>query len=186
METENIQIEYIDTNLLKAYPGNPRDFDNKGKTDLSRSIKKFGWTSPLLINMAPGREYIVLSGNMRLEVAQEMKLAEVPCVKVIIDDPEKEQEILLRMNVLNGAWNIELLKDFDITTVLEAGFKDIDLAGMWDDALETDDDNFDVESELEKIKVPKTKLGEIYALGNHIIGCGDSTDAEFVKEVLNA
>jgi DNA modification methylase len=121
---------------------------------------------------------------MRLEVAQEMKLKEVPCVKVIVDDPEKEREILLRMNVLNGSWNIELLKDFDITTVLEAGFKDIDLTGMWDDSLETDDDDFDVEAELEKIIVPKTKLGEIYALGNHVLGCGDSTDQEFVKKIL--
>jgi len=184
--TEDIKIEYVDINLLKPFPGNPRDFDQKGKSDLKQSLRQYGWTSPLLINMAPGREYITLSGNMRLECAIEMKLKEVPCVKVVIDDPEKERNLLLRMNVLNGSWNMELLRDFDIETVLAAGFKEFELAGIWDDSLETSEDDFDVEKELEKIKVPKTKPGEIYALGNHIIGCGDSTDAKFVKEVLNA
>jgi len=184
METENMQIEYVEIGLLKPYPGNPRDFDEKGKSDLKRSLKKFGWTSPLLINMANGREYVVLSGNMRLECALEMKQKQVPCVKVIIDSLEKEREILLRMNVLNGNWNIELLRDFDIETVLEAGFKEFDLAGIWDESLNTEEDDFDVEAELEKIKTPKTKFGEIYVLGNHVLGCGDSTDHEFVEKVM--
>jgi tRNA G10 N-methylase Trm11 len=30
----------------------------------------------------------------------------------------------------------------------------------------------------------KVKKGDIYRIGNHIIGCGDSTDKEFVKEVV--
>lgn len=182
--TKDIKIEYVGTGSLLPYPGNPRSWGDKEKRDVVKSLKKFGWTSPLLVNTAPGRENIVLSGNLRLECAISLHIATVPVVKIYIDDPEKEKEILLRMNVLNGDWDMELLKDFDINVILEAGFKEFELAGMWDDSLETDDDDFDVEAELEKITAPKTKLEEIYALGNHVLGCGDSTDQEFVKKVL--
>lgn len=184
MKEEKIKIEYVKTELLKPYPGNPRDFDDKGKSDLKKSIKKFGWTSPLLVNMAPGHEYVVLSGNLRLIVARELKIPEVPVVKTIITDVRKMQEILLRMNVLNGIFNLDILKDWDIDIVMEAGFNEIDLSAIWDDSLSAESDDFDTDKEIQQIKVPKTKLGEIYQLGRHVIGCGDSTDPEFVKKLL--
>lgn len=184
-EKEKIQIEYIKTSLLKFYPGNPRIWNDKGKDDLKRSISRNGWLSPLLIEMSPGREYTVLSGNMRLELAQEMGFKEVPCVKVVIDDPEKEREIVLRMNVLNGDWNYELLKNFEIGTLLEAGFDEKQLSDIWSDILGIEEDEFDVEQELQKIVTPQTKLGEIYSLGNHVLGCGDATNPEFVKRLLD-
>jgi len=183
-KSNRIQIEYIKTDLLKPYPQNPRFWDGKGKDDLKRSIQYFGWTSPLLVNMAPGREFIVLSGNLRLEVAQDLGFKEVPCVKVEVKEIEKEKEILLRMNVLNGDWDFELLKDFDIDIAIKAGFKEINLSSIWDSALGVEDDTFDFEKERQKITEPKVKPGEIYALGNHVLGCGDSTDVGFVKKVL--
>ena len=184
MKEEKIKIEYVRTNLLKPYPGNPRDFDEKGKSDLKKSIKKFGWTSPLLVNMAPKYEYVVLSGNLRLIVARELKIPEVPVVKTIITDVRKMQEILLRMNVLNGIFNLNILKDWDIDIVMEAGFNEIDISAIWDDSLTTESDDFDVDKAIQQIKVPKTKPGEIYQLGRHVIGCGSSTDSEFVKKLL--
>jgi len=186
MSQDKIQIDYVETSLLKPYPGNPRDFSDKGRDDLKRSIKSFGWTSPILVNMAPGREYIVLSGNLRLEVAKELGFKEVPVVKVEITNPEKEREILLRMNVLNGDWNYQLLKDFEIGTLLEAGFDEKQLSNIWADILSTDDDEFDTEAEIQKITEPFVKTGEIYELGNHRVGIGDSTDQEFVKKVLGS
>ena len=42
-----------------------------------------------------------------------------------------------------------------------------------------------VEKELEKIKTPTSKLGDIYELGTHRLICGDSTDPEVVKKLMN-
>lgn len=184
MQSEKIKIEYVPVEQLKEFPGNPRTWDEKSKNDLRKSLTTHGFTNPLLVNSAPGRENIVLSGNLRLEIAREMKLKEVPVVMVRIDDPKVEQEIALRMNVNNGSWNMEILKTWDIDIILEAGFKDFELTGIWDDSLEIEDDDFNVDEELSQITEPKTKLGQIYQLGNHVLGCGDSTDSEFVKKVL--
>lgn len=186
MSKDKIKIEYVETELLKPYPGNPRDFSEKGKSDLKRSIKKFGWTSPLLVNMAPSREFIVLSGNLRLEVAKELGFREIPIVKVSIGDPEKEREILLRMNVLNGDWNFELLKDFDITTLLEVGFDEKELSAIWDNILGVDDDDFDFDKALQEIDEPKTKVGDIYQLGSHRLVCMDSSDPSTVNCLLGS
>ena len=45
-------------------------------------------------------------------------------------------------------------------------------------------DGFDVEKELESIVTPTTKLGDIYALGDHRIMCGDSTNEEDVRKLF--
>jgi len=181
---KNIKIEQADPKTLRTFPGNPRTWTEHDKKKVKQSIKEIGWVNALLVNSAPPHENVVLSGNLRLECALEMKLKSVPIMRVFVDDPKVEQSIVLKMNITNGEWSPELLKEFDFEVVLDAGFKEFELAGMWDDSLETDDDDFDVQDEIAKIKTPKSKLGEIYVLGSHIIGCGDSTDPEFVKKVL--
>lgn len=182
---EKIKIEYENAGILRPFPGNPRKWDQKSKDDTKSSLLQHGFVNPLLINTAPGRENIVLSGNLRLEVAKELKIKEVPVVKIRVDDPKIERSIALKMNINNGDWDFEILKNWDIDIVLEAGFKEMDLSAIWDNVLETEDDGFKVDEELEKIKKPKTKPGEIYQLGRHVLGCGSSTDSEFVKKLLN-
>ena len=48
-------------------------------------------------------------------------------------------------------WEI-LASDFDIDTLLTAGFDSTDLTNIFDDNLEVTDYNFDEEKELEKIR----------------------------------
>jgi DNA modification methylase len=46
------------------------------------------------------------------------------------------------------------------------------------------DDEFDVDAEIKKIKEPRSKLGDIYALGPHRLACMDSLDPANVKRLL--
>lgn len=64
------------------------------------------------------------------------------------------------------------------------GFDDTDLSHIWDDSLETDDDQFDVDEELKAIAEPKTKRGELYQLGAHRLLCGDATDPTTVQRLV--
>lgn len=68
---------------------------------------------------------------------------------------------------------------------MDVGFDDSDLSAIWDNALEVEDDNFQTDKEILKITEPTVKTGEIYSIGNQIIGCGDSADTDFVKKVSN-
>lgn len=73
----------------------------------------------------------------------------------------------MRLNRNTGEWDFELFKGFDIDQLLDVGFNDFDLSNIWDDILETEEDGFNVAKELEKIKKPKTKTGDLFQLGPH-------------------
>ncbi|MFA5157892.1 MAG: DNA modification methylase [Patescibacteria group bacterium] len=181
-EKFNFGYEMVDK--LLEFPGNPRIHTQKSKDEVKKSFLKHGFVGALIVNTAPGRENIVLSGNLRLIVARELGMKEVPVIKIRIDDPKIEQELVLLGNINNGDWDIEALRNWDIKILLDAGMKDYDISAILDDMLSTESDGFDVDKEIQQIKVPKTKTGEIYQLGRHVIGCGDSTDSEFVKKLL--
>jgi DNA modification methylase len=97
---------------------------------------------------------------------------------------QEAKEYLIASNKITGDWDFELLKSFDFGTLEFAGFDKIELAELWDKDKEVEDDNFEIEKELKKIKNPKTKLGDIIYLGNHKIICGDSTKPETLQKLL--
>ena len=60
-----------------------------------------------------------------------------------------------------------------------------DLHSIWDEALAVEDDEFDTEFELSKIKEIKTKPGDIYKLGSsNLLGCGDALDFKFLDRLI--
>ena len=85
---------------------------------------------------------------------------------------------------MTGDWDFEKLKAFDIDTLLNIGFDEDTLSSLWDENLETEDDDFDVEKELPKSRRPKPKPGDLFALGSHKLICGDCHDPEVVKKLF--
>jgi hypothetical protein len=52
------------------------------------------------------------------------------------------------------------------------------------DTLEVENDEFDEDKELARIKTPKTKVGEMYQIGRHRVICGDSTEQSVVQRLV--
>ncbi len=179
-----LKIQYVKIYSLNPADYNPRKWDKVAAEKLKESIKRFGLVDPIIVNGSSNRKNIIIGGHFRWSVAKEMGFKEVPVVYLNIPDLVKEKELNLRLNRNTGEWDYELLKSWDIEFLQEIGFDDNDLSSIWDDSLETEEDNFDVEKELQKIKKPKTKLGDIYQLGNHRLICGDSTKEETLKKLL--
>lgn len=163
---------------------NPRKWDDAALNQLIESIKRFGLVDPMIVNGAETRFNIVIGGHFRLKAAKELGIKEVPVVYVNIPDIEKEKELNLRLNRITGDWDWELLKAFDIGTLLDVGFDNTDLSHIWDENLSIEDDEFDFEKAISEIKEPKTKPGDIIILGGHRLICGDSTDLEVVKTLI--
>ncbi len=182
---EKISIEYVDVKSLKFYPGNPRTFGEQEIQKVMGSFKDHGIINPLIVNSAPDRENIVLSGNLRLVAAQRLKLQKVPVVRICVSDPKKEKDILLKMNISNGSWDYDLLRSFDIDVVLEAGFKDFEISNIFDDALEVSEDEFDAHKELERIKSPASKEGDLYSLGENRLLCADSLNEKAIEILMS-
>ncbi len=184
MRKEELKITFINVTYLKVATYNPRKWDDTKKEKLKESVKRFGLVDPLIVNSASKRKNILIGGHFRLKVAKELGYKKVPVVFVHIPDIKKEKELNLRLNKNTGEWDMDLLKEFDLELLLNVGFDEEDLSDIWDDSLETEDDNFDLEKELSKIKNPKVKLGDVYQLGKHKLICGDSTDSKVVTELV--
>lgn len=180
----NLHITDVPIEQLNPAIYNPRKWSDKQRGDLKQSMKRFGLVDPIIVNKAPKRKNIVIGGHFRLDIAKELGYETVPVVYLNIPNLKKEKELNLRLNRNQGEWDTDMLKSFDMDVLLDVGFDDTDLSSIWDDALSTEDDNFDTEKELEKIKKPKTKLGDLYQLGKHHLICGDATDPAVIKRLV--
>ncbi len=183
-ESKKINVIYINASDLKPSAYNPRIWNKVALEKLTESIKRFGLVDPLMVNSAPNRKNVLIGGHFRLEVARRLGIKIVPVVYVNIPDIKKEQELNLRLNRNTGEWDYDLLKSFDVDLLLDVGFDNSDLEAIWDENLSVEDDEFNVQDELLKIKEVKTKPGDIYKLGSHILGCGDALDANFIDRLI--
>jgi len=183
-KNKKLQVVYVPIEELKPADYNPRTWDEAATAQLTKSMTRFGVVDPIIVNCAPNRRNVVIGGHFRLKVAKDLGLTEIPVVYVYIANIDIEKELNLRLNRNTGAWDFELLKNFTLETLLDVGFDDTDLSNIWDDVLQTEDDDFDVDKAVAEIKTPKTKPGDIYRVGSHTVGCGDSTDPTFIKKVM--
>lgn len=180
---EEIKIEQVNISLLKPAEYNPRRLTAKQEETLTKSIERYKLLDPIIANSYKGREMTVISGHQRLKIAKKLGYKKVPVVFVNLPI-EKERELNLLMNKAQGEWDLELLKQFDVEILLETGFDDSDLSAIWDDCLATEEDDFQTEKEIAKIKKTDIKLGDMFCLGNHILYCCDSTNANNIKKLM--
>lgn len=179
---ENIQTVYVDINKLTPTTYSARKHDKKAKEKLTESIARFGLVDPIICNSTPERLNIVIGGAFRLLVAKELGFKEVPVVYVNIPDLEREKELTLRLNRNTGEFDYELLKEFDMSMLLDVGFDDKDLSAVWADISGIDDEV--APKEEVSHEEPITKLGDIFLLGDHKLICGDSLDSSVVGRLM--
>ncbi len=162
---------------------NPRIMSPKQVEDLKKSLKKFNLVEIPVVD----RDGKVIAGHQRLMVlkllGREDEEIEVRAPNRKLTKSEYDQ-YLLSSNRIHGDWDWEkLAANFDVGTLLTSGFDDTDLSHLFDD-LEVEDDEFDVDKELEKLKKPKSRFGDLYQLGTHRLVCGDSTDEKTVRKLM--
>ncbi len=179
----NIKIEQVDIKLLKPSAYNPRKISVKAFEDIKESLRRYDLVDPLIVNNNPKRNGIIIGGHQRYRAAKELGYKTVPVVYINLDEA-REKELNLRLNRNTGEFDLELLKAFDIDLLLDVGFDDTDLADIWDNALETDDDDFDEEKAVKKAAETTIKPGQMFQLGRHRLICGDSSNTTVIKRLV--
>lgn len=176
MKTTNLKIS-----KLKLAEYNPRMISDKDLSSLKRSLEKFGFIQPVVIN----KDLTVISGHQRIRAWHEMKHDTVPTIQ--LDITQKEEKALnLAMNKIGGEWDTEklfsIMNELRVTDELEfTGFDEKEVSKILDQFIEEDEEE-PVSELLEKLP-SKSKLGEIYQLGNHRLMCGDSTSLDDVQKL---
>lgn len=167
---------------LKAAPYNPRKIDDSAMAGLTKSLERFGYVDPIIWNK---RSRFVVGGHQRLKVLRAKNMQEVPIVVVDLDDTEeKALNVALNSPHIAGEFTDDLQALLDEIrakdTVL---FDELRLDKLLRD-VEAGASKGDAEAMPPIPTEAKTKLGDIYELGNHRLLCGDSTNAEDVRRIL--
>lgn len=160
---------------LLPHDANPRKISSKQLEDLKRSLRKFNLVEIPAID-TDGK---IIAGHQRIRALQilgrgkEEIEVRVPNRKLT---QEEYDQYLITSNAVGGDWDFEKLKSFDLEMLTDIGFSKDELSNIWDEHLEAENDEFNEEKELEQIKKPKTKIGDLIQLGQHRLICGSSTD----------
>ena len=170
-----LNIEYVPTSTLRPAEYNPRRWSKEATAQLKESIQKFGIVDPLLVNSAPKRRGVVIGGNFRMSVFKQLSIKECPIVWVNVPDLAKEKELCVRLNKNTGEFDWNLLADFGENFLADIGFSSEELDEVFD--IDETPETFDLQKELKKLQIEKieVKKGDVYQLGAHRVGCGDST-----------
>ncbi len=181
---QKLKIVQVNITDLKPADYNPRKWDEQAVVGLRESIERFGLVDPLIVNGANERFNVVIGGHFRLKVAKDLGYKEIPVIYVNIPNLEREKELNLRLNRNTGEWDLKLLADFDETILADIGFTSEEL----DEIFHLDDipEEFNLEKELLKLDITKINIqkGDVYALGDSRLACGDSTIESDVLKLM--
>ncbi len=174
----NMQYRQIDE--LQKLKGNPRVIKKEDFEKLKESIKNnpdYFEARPLVLSNRTG-ELVIIGGNQRYDAAKSLGLKDVPTHLIENLTEEREREIIIRDNVNNGSfdWDV-LLNEWDTDQLDDWG---LDIPEDFLDKKEVVEDDFDTTPPVE----PKTKMGELWTLGDHRLLVGDSTKREDVERLM--
>jgi site-specific DNA-methyltransferase (adenine-specific)/site-specific DNA-methyltransferase (cytosine-N4-specific) len=196
-----LTIEYIDFDVITRWPRNPKDHDSPA---IQRSITRFGFTSPVIVDEKSGK---LVAGHGRLESLRRLKRDRRPCpkgikkskgkwlvpvVRGVSFDSEGEAEAYLLVDnklVEVGGWQedilAEILGDMDDSLKEYTGFYEDEIDKILKEVSpeSSTTENKTVEKTTPKAEVCqekwKVKKGDILEVGPHIIICADCRETNW-------
>ena len=177
----------VNNGQMDGVRANPRQIKGEKFDRLKASIERnpeMLALRELLVYEHDGK-YIVIGGNMRYRACKELGYTQMPC-KIIPQQATAEQlnAYIILDNSGFGDWDWDALaNEWDSQQLTDWG---VDVPNWDDEASEdeqpSDDDDFDEEKDSIECRVKK---GDIWQLGKHRLMCGDSSNQEDVKKLMD-
>ncbi|MFZ0604480.1 MAG: ParB N-terminal domain-containing protein, partial [Roseiarcus sp.] len=185
-------IENLPIDQLRPFPRNARTHSRKQIRQIAESIRRFGFTNPVLID----GEDRILAGHGRVEAARELGMATAPCLRIDHLSSAEKRAYALADNklALNAGWDEEL-SALELKELMEADIEfDVSVTGFSiaevdqlveglapEEAGDPADDRLPDPSEV----AARCRLGDIWRLGPHRLVCGDSLDPLVVAALMD-
>ena len=177
------KLEMWPRTRLRPSKANARTHPKKQRDKLVRIIRQCGFFNPILVD----EERNVISGHLRLSVAEQLGLAEVPVIQIThLSDPEKRALAVAENCIaLDAGWDREMLAtELGALAVLLPDIE-LDLLITGFDIAETDlligEQSAALPTEasdgvLPELRPAVARLGETWLLDKHRLHCGDARD----------
>jgi DNA modification methylase len=181
------RIEHWPIERLIPYANNPRLHSEADLEKLAASMLEWGWTNPVLAD----EQGVLIAGHGRVAAAAKLGLTEpIPVIVARGWSEAEKQAYRLADNELaaRASWDPELLRS-ELGELKFSGF-DLELIGFEPDRLEEILAGLgwrglsDPDSIPEVPAEPVTRPGDVWHMGDHRVGCGDSTSAVDVEPVM--
>src|SRR5271154_1914545 len=183
--SSRLVVTYRAVGDLVPDPRNARSHPKRQIDQIKASIEAFGFTNPILVDP----EDHIIAGHGRLQAARAMGFTEVPTI--VLPGLSETQKRALRIAdnkiALNAGWDLEILQqelgelasiDVDIDPTL-TGFSTGEIDVILGSAGDPDDEVIPPVP-----TTPRTKPGDVWVLGEHRVGCGDSRDEGFLQRII--
>lgn len=170
-----MEVKSLKLDSITPYGKNAKKHDKRQINNVAESIKQYGFVQPIVVD----RDGVIVIGHCRALAAKKLGMEEVPCV--CVDDLTPEQVNALRLvdNKSNESdWDFDLLK---------VELPELDLSAFdFDWGLRDELNDYVVEDDYDPVlpAEPKSKIGDVYQLGNHRLMCGDSTSLADVQKLV--
>ena len=179
-----MEIVMMNIDEIIPYENNPRKNDDAVEA-VANSIKNFGFKSPIVVDA----NKVIVNGHTRLKASKLLGLTMVPVI--IASDLTEEQCRALRLadnkTAEIASWDKKLLIQ-ELESIdwegLEMDMTDFGFDNIFNSKpQEVTHDDFEEGQYIPA--TPYSMQGDVYLLGRHRIMCGDSTNPEMVKTLLN-
>jgi site-specific DNA-methyltransferase (adenine-specific) len=182
-----MQIKEVAVDKLIPYAKNSRTHSPEQVGQIAASIKEFGFRNPILVDGVG-----IIAGHGRLMAAQKLGLDKVPTIDCSDMTESQKKAYIIADNklALNAGWDTAMLS-IEMKDLEDEGF-DLALLGFDDKELnallepEVTEGLTDEDAVPDVPEEPKTKLGDIYILGNHRLMCGDSCSITDMEKLVNS
>ena len=185
-----MQIEPLPISELQSYANNARTHSKKQIRQIARSIQRFGFCNPVLID----NHNRIIAGHGRVEAAKLTGLTTVPTVKLSHLTETDRQAYILADNRLaeKAGWDKEVLA-IELQALVNLDFE-VELTGF-----ETAEIDFILEEAKERqgpsggaedctptygAAPTVTKPGDLWLLGSHRLLCADARSTAAYAELL--
>jgi DNA modification methylase len=175
---------------IKENPNNAREHNRNQLTKLERSIEKFGFNVPILVD----EEGELVCGHARICAAKALGMNAIPAIRVVhLSESEKRAYILADNRLAElASWNKQSLKrevqflseldiDFDFSVI---GFDTADVDVILGDGDQADNRADVLPPALDVAAV--SKLGDTWQLGDHRVYCGCALESGSYHSLLGS
>ena len=180
----------VDLVDLVEHPSNPNKHSDKQIALLAKIIRNQGWRNPIVVSNRSG---FIISGHGRLAAAKLLNVENVPVDYQDFASEAEEHAHLIADNRIAELAEIDgnelagLLRQLDGQIDMElTGFDELSLDDLLANTT-SDQPEVDAEPQIDKADELqakwKTALGQVWALGDHRLLCGDCAELEIGEQV---